>query len=129
MEGNDGLPGTGRACYSRRPAEVPRHQLPLLRVQEDSPFVPWRVQRAFQFLDAGDDAEAALCVKVSERVWKNPGGRYFSLCYLRCSAGCEFENSFLSAVSPRRRLRWARCVSSGPCWWITPLGALVEPEV
>ena len=56
-------------------------------------------------------------------------------CRRRCSRGrrsrraASSRTAVVSAVRPRTPLRLSRWRSSGPCWWITPLGALVDPEV
>src|SRR5882724_11797578 len=60
-----------RACRTRRArwtVIIALNQSALRWMQEHCPFVPGVIQGAFQFLDVGHHAEAALCVRVLERV-------------------------------------------------------------
>jgi hypothetical protein len=52
----------------RRAAVVALDELALRRVQEDRPLLPRVLERALQLLDVGEHAEAALGVRVLERV-------------------------------------------------------------
>ena len=60
---------------------------PLRRVQEDRPFVPRVIERAFEFLDIRQHAEPALRVGMSERIGLDR--RPFR--HLRCCAGRQVQ--------------------------------------
>ncbi len=67
VQGNDGF---SRACRARYPcgaAVFPLHPLPLLRMEEDSPFLPGIGQGAFQLFNIVDDPEPALGIGMVER--------------------------------------------------------------
>ena len=73
MERHDGLAGAGRARDTRRAVVLPFDELPLGRVQEDGPFLPGIVQRPLQGLHVRHHAEAALRVRVRERIGARHG--------------------------------------------------------
>ncbi len=89
MNRDNGLPRSGRTGHSRRTGVVAFNELPLLRMQEDRPFVPGRIQRLRQFVDAGDDAEPALRIRMRKRV-----GRRCNPRHLRCAAGGQLQHRF-----------------------------------
>ena len=63
MERNDCLSSTCGARNSCRPGKGAFDDFFLRRMQEDGPFLPWKRECPFQFLNIIDDTEAA------ERVW------------------------------------------------------------
>ena len=75
MERHDGLPGAGRARDARRAAVLPFDELPLGRVQKDGPLLPGVVQRALQRLHIRHHPEAALRVRMRERIGARHGRR------------------------------------------------------
>ena len=84
---------------------------PLRRMQEDRPFIPRVIERAFQFLDVGQHAEPALRVGMGERdrpraarVPASPGvvpvARFNSASAASCGRCSAMSNSVSSLASP-----------------------------
>ena len=65
---DDGLPGAGRSRDTSRAAVSALHNPTLCRMQEDGPLFPRIFECLFQFLRILHEAEAALCLRVGERV-------------------------------------------------------------
>ena len=68
MERHDGLARAGRARDARRAVVLPFDELALGRVQEDGPLLPGIVQRPLQRLQVRHHPEAALRVRMRERI-------------------------------------------------------------
>jgi len=75
---DDRLAGAGGTRYPRRAAVGALDQAALRRVQEDRPFLPRIVQRPFQFLEIGQNAEPALRIGMLEPLgvnsWRDKNG-------------------------------------------------------
>ena len=72
---HDGLAGAGRARDTRRTGVLAFDELPLGRVQEDRPLLPGVVQRPLQRLHVRHHPEAALRVRMRERIGARHGRR------------------------------------------------------
>jgi hypothetical protein len=68
MQRDNRLAGAGRSRDPRRPGVAALDELALRRMQKHRPFRPRKVERAFQLLDIGQHPEAALRVRMGERV-------------------------------------------------------------
>ena len=68
VERHDGLSGAGRARDAGRAAVCVPHDPALRRMQEDRPLLPRELERALQLVGVLHEAEAALRVRVRERV-------------------------------------------------------------
>lgn len=99
MQRQHGLAGASRARHAGRAIEGSLDQLPLLRVQEDRPSLPRRIQGALQLLDVGHDAEAALCIGVIEGVGAH--GRRLRIAWHGITNDCQ-KRSLRSILSPLR---------------------------
>ena len=87
MERHDGLAGAGRARDTRRAAVFPFDELPLGRVKEDRPLLPRVVERSLQCLHIRHHPEAALRVRMRERI----GARHGRHCAVRRTAGRKLQ--------------------------------------
>ena len=87
MERHDGLAGTGRARDTRRAAVLPFDELPLGWVQEDGPLLPGVVQGPLQRLHVRHHPEAALRVRMCERI----GARHRRRRAVRRTAGRKLQ--------------------------------------
>ena len=63
---HDSLPSTSRAGNARGAAGGLFDKLTLFGMEKDRPFIPGKLQRAFEFFDVGHHAEASLGVWVVE---------------------------------------------------------------
>ena len=67
MERDHGLAGAGRAGDPYRARKAALDDVPLRRMQENRPFLPRVIERGLEFLYVLDHAEAAQCIRMSER--------------------------------------------------------------
>ena len=91
MQRHDGFSCPGRTRNPGRTGEGSLDKVSLGRMQKDRPLVPRIVERLLQFFCVGQNAEAALGVRVSKRIGfdRSRFGR------LRFLAHSQFQQSFL----------------------------------
>jgi hypothetical protein len=90
VESNDGLAGTGGTGDACGAVVNPLDPFLLLRVKEDRPLVPRKVERALQLLDVRHHPEAPQCIRMLERGRRDNGNRRHS----RLPACRELEQRF-----------------------------------
>src|SRR5207244_2140955 len=66
MQRHDGLARARGAGHARRSGVISFHPLPLLRVKEDGPFLPRKIEGPLQLFDIAHDTEASLRIGMIE---------------------------------------------------------------